>query len=235
LYRQKGVYAKTHGVQGLDKKYKINVFDTDPETVRRYSALHGQMRSIATRSVMGSIVMGTFVLNALAKGKDDDDEEENSYIKNLLATKAGRRFLQKHLPLGLSMLAPYMYGDDDAEILPVLEMFNTYTGGDFDKFDNLRMALKKAKNDEAEKRDVWAKFIGGFLPTYNVNQPEQVVKFWHTLQSGLDKNQTSAVEWDQEVSKDIYTQAEGIWENMTINGLIEAISRGFDNRYIENK
>ena len=49
--------------------------------------------------------------------------------------------------------------------------------------------------------------------------------------SSMNKNITSAVEFDEKVSKEIYKDAEGIFENLFINGSIDTFNRLFDNRY----
>ena len=113
-------------------------------------------------------------------------------------------------------------------------MFNIYTGQDFDRYQNLMQALKKAKTDD-DRNEVWSKFMGNMMMTYNVNQVEQITKFRDAFASAMDSNEISAVEWDEKVSKDIYKQADGIVDNFFINGVFQAVNRfisdGNFNRY----
>jgi len=135
-----------------------NIFAADPEQIKRYAELNGMMKSVFTRTLMGSTAMALFVLNALAKGEDGDDGEDESWFENLMQTKTGRRFIQKFFPVGIAMLTPSFYGDKDKKgeyrIDNILSMFDTYTGKDFDSYVNLRKSLKYAGDDEDERDEV---------------------------------------------------------------------------------
>lgn len=172
---------------------------------------------------MGSTLMAAFI----AKASMDDDDEEEGFIQNLLKTKMGRRFLQKHLPLGVAMLSPYVYGGNTAKdnaLDRVLTMVDTYTGKDFESYGNLRKSLKFAKTDE-ERNEVWGKFWGNLFTTYNVNQPEQLIKFRDAIESAFDTDEIRDVEENEKRSKELYQEIDSFIDGFLINGAISAAQR----------
>lgn len=202
-----------------------DIFNANPEDVKRYAEFNGLMKSVVTRATMGSIAMAAFIAKGLAEGHDEDDED---WFSNLMATKTGRRFIQKHLPMGIAMSASAIYGNGkDNNMDMVFNMLDTYTGKDFDNYKNLRTSLKYAKTED-DRKEVWAKFWGNLWTTYNVNQPEQIIKLKDVFQSAYDKDKIKTVEENERIAKEIYTSIDGIVDGFLINGAIDAFRRGFD-------
>lgn len=214
--------------QALSKSGSPDLFSATPDEIKRYSELHGMMRSVYTRAIMGSIVMAAFIAYILAERAGDDDEEEEAigWFANLMKTTSGRRFIQKHFPLAISMVAPFYYKSDKKQdpLNRVFDMMEAYAGTDFNSFTNLRKGLKYAKTDE-DVAEVWGKYFGNMATTYNVNQPEQFLKFKDVIDSGLDSEKISDVEENQDKSKQIYKSVEGFWEAFFLNGMIDALTR----------
>jgi len=223
------------------KQYEVHnpgssdIFNANPEDVKRYAEFHGLMKSVVTRATMGSIAMAAFITKGLAEGHDDDDE---SWFSNLMQTKSGRRFIQKHLPMGIAMSASAIYGNGkDNNLDMVFNMLDTYTGKDFDTYKNLRTSLKYAKTED-ERAEVWGKFWGNLWTTYNVNQPEQIIKLKDVFQSAYDSDKIKTVEENEKISKEIYKNIDGIVDGFLVNGAIDAFRRGIDpeqnvNRFIK--
>lgn len=210
------------------KQYNINnpssgdIFNANPEDVKRFAEFNGLMRSIVTRATMGSLAMAAFIAKGLAEGHDDDDE---NWLSNLMKTKSGRRFIQKHLPMGLAMSTSAIYGNGKDNNLDMLfNMLDTYTGKDFDTYKNLRTSLKYAKTDE-ERNEVWGKFWGNLWTTYNINQTEQITKLKDVFQSAYDSDKIKTVEENEKIAKDVYKNVDGIVDGFLINGAIDALQR----------
>lgn len=210
------------------KQYNINnpgsgdIFNANPEDVKRFAEFNGLMRSIVTRATMGSLAMAAFIAKGLAEGHDDDDEE---WLSNLMKTKSGRRFIQKHLPMGLAMSTSAIYGNGKDNNLDMLfNMLDTYTGKDFDTYKNLRTSLKYAKTDE-ERSEVWGKFWGNLWTTYNINQAEQITKLKDVFQSAYDSDKIKTVEENEKIAKEVYKNVDGIVDGFLINGAIDALQR----------
>lgn len=198
-----------------------DIFNGNPEEVKQYAMLNGLSKSIYTRAIMGSTVMAAFITKAMIQGHDDDDE---GWFSNLMETKSGRRFIQKHLPLGVALAAPAIYGNGkDNELDLVFNMLDTYTGRDFDSYGNLRTSLKYAKGEE-ERSEVWAKFWGNMSTTYNTNQLEQITKLQDVLGS-MNTGKIKTVEENEKISKEIYKNIDGIMDGFLINGAIDAFRR----------
>lgn len=206
-----------------------DIFNGNPEDIKRYAELHGIMRSITTRAIMGSAAMAAFITKALISKGDDDNKETQDWFANLMATKTGRRFIQKHLPLGIAMAGSMIYKNNpnDHAIDKAFDMLDTYTGKDFETYGNLRKSFKFAKTD-AQRNEVLGKFFGNLVTTYNVNQPEQMVKFIDVVKSMFDSDKISDVKENEAISKEVYKSAEGIIDNFLINGAIDAVRRSAD-------
>lgn len=203
-----------------------DVFNANPEQVKRYAELHGLMRSVYTRAIMGSSLMAAFITKALMQAEPDDEDKE--WLANLMKTKTGRRFIQKHLPLGLAMATPALYGNGkDNQLDMVLDMLDTYTGQDFDSYKNLRSSLNKAKSDD-EKEEVWAKFMGNLWTTYNINQVEQIEKLKDVIHSAYDTGEIKTVQQNESISKQIYKSVDGIMDGFLINGAIDGLGRAMN-------
>lgn len=210
------------------KQYNINnpgsgdIFNANPEDVKRFAEFNGLTKSIVTRATMGSLAMAAFIAKGLAEGHDDDDEE---WLSNLMKTKSGRRFIQKHLPMGLAMSTSAIYGNGKDNNLDMLfNMLDTYTGKDFDTYKNLRTSLKYAKTDE-ERNEVWGKFWGNLWTTYNINQAEQITKLKDVFQSAYDSDKIKTVEENEKIAKEVYKNVDGIVDGFLINGAIDALQR----------
>lgn len=202
-----------------------DIFNANPEDVKRYAEFNGLMKSVVTRATMGSIAMAAFIAKGLAEGHDEDDEE---WFSNLMETKSGRRFIQKHLPMGIAMSASAIYGNGkDNNLDMVFNMLDTYTGKDFDTYKNLRTSLKYAKTED-DRKEVWGKFWGNLWTTYNVNQPEQIIKLRDVFQSAYDKDKIKTVQENEQIAKEIYTNIDGIVDGFLVNGAIDAFRRGLD-------
>lgn len=239
LKKQKERYVRKH--PGAD-----NVFTASPDEIKGYAELHGMMRSVFVRASMGSIVMAAFIAKAILENGDDDDDDDKeaeNWLYNLMQTKSGRRFIQKHLPLGISLVAPSLYHSESEKerdkIEAVLEMVQVYTGSDFNTMRNFQQGMKYAKSDE-DKKEVYAKLVGGLWTTYNLTQPEQFIKFKDVVESAMDKKEISTVEENQEISKEIYKSIEGVVDAFMVNGAIDALQRAYNpkekfNRFIKEK
>lgn len=218
-----GVLRYQRNSWATDHPGSNDIFNANPEDVKKYAEFNGLMRSVFTRAIMGSTVMAAFIAKAIAEGHDDDDE---GWFSNLMKTKTGRRFIQKHLPMGIAMSAPALYGNGkDNSLDMVFNMLDTYTGQDFDSYKNLRKSLSMAKNNEDERNEVWAKFWGNMITTYNINQPEQIIKLKDVFQSAHDSDKIKTVEENEKISKEIYKNIDGIVDGFLINGAIDAFLR----------
>lgn len=225
-------------LKGQSKQYlnvnpgSDNIFNGNPEEVKKYAELHGLAKSIFTRAVMGSTIMAAFIAKALV---DDNDDEDDDWFANLMKTKTGRRFIQKHMPLAVAMSAPALYESKDKEsgMDRVFNMLETYTGKDFDTYTNLRQSLKYAKTED-DRKEVLAKFFGNLWTTYNVNQAEQVVKMIDVMKSASDSDNIKTVEENEKTAKDVYKSIDGVVDGFLINGAIDAFSRGMQNRFLKD-
>jgi hypothetical protein len=215
LYRQRNNYLK-------DNPDSNDIFNANPEDVKRFAEFNGLLKSIMTRAIMGSKVMSAFIIKGLTEGHDDDDEE---WLSNLMKTKSGRRFIQKHLPMGVAMATAATSNDKKGNTLDmILNMFDTYTGKDFDTYKNLRTSLNYAKTDE-ERNEVWGKFLGNLWTTYNINQVEQITKLKDVFQSAYDSDKIKTVEENEKIAKEVYKNVDGIVDGFLINGAINALQR----------
>lgn len=219
------------------EKGGADIFGADPDLLKKYTELHGMMRSAFVRTLMGTAAMAGFILKAYKPKPEDDDEEvqeDDNWISRLMKTKTGQRFLQKHFPLVISMLAPALYKgapkDKDHFIDRVFKMIDVYTGTDFNTFTSLKKGLDFAKTDE-DRDEVWAKFVSSLTPGFNVNQGEQIIKFQDAVSSMFDKKNIRKVQNDEEITKRVYKSVEGVMEAFWLNGVFEAITRPDYNRY----
>jgi hypothetical protein len=215
-----------------------DVFNADPEIIKKYAELNAITKSITTRATMGSLAMAAFIAKALIGGVGSDDDDSEDWFHNLMKTKTGRRFAQKHLPIGIALTAPLFYQKkgkaSDTQLTMMADMFDVYTGKDFSAYSNLMRSLKYAKTDE-ERHDVWSKFAGGMVTSYNVNQPEQTIRFLDAINGIFDKNKIGVIKDNEEISKEIYKQTEGVVDNFLINGAIDAIRRTIDEHQHYNR
>lgn len=205
-----------------------DVLKGDPNDVKRYAEMSGMARSIAARTIVGSTALAMFILKNW--GYDDEDDNKDDGLANLMQTKTGRRLMQKHLPMAVNLAAACIYESGDSKKSNALDnfmqAFSTYTGKDFDAYSNLMTGLKYAKTDD-DKKEVWVKAMGSMLPTYNLNQAEQLTKFKDVAGSFFDKDKISDVQANQEVSKEMYKSVEGMMDAYFVNGGVDAMQRFF--------
>jgi hypothetical protein len=225
LQSQRNQYVK-------DNPNAANIFEADPEQIKRYAELHGLMRSAFTRTIVGSAVMAGFILSAMAKGDDDDEEEVEGFIANLMKSRSGRALMQKFLPVAVAMLAPFLYEDEKGRkgLANVIEMLVNYLGTEAGSWGTFLRNIKKAKTEEDYNKTLGA-LAGGTLPTYNVNQAEQIQKFVDVMKSAMDSKKLEDVENDEEITRDIYRETEGFIDNLFRSGIIDAVTRPDFNRY----
>jgi hypothetical protein len=190
------------------------------------------MRSAFTRTIVGSAVMAGFILSAMAKGDDDDEEEVEGFIANLMKSRSGRALMQKFLPVAVAMLAPFLYEDEKGRkgLANVIEMLVNYLGTEAGSWGTFLRNIKKAKTEEDYNKTLGA-LAGGTLPTYNVNQAEQIQKFVDVMKSAMDSKKLEDVENDEEITRDIYRETEGFIDNLFRSGIIDAVTRPDFNRY----
>lgn len=210
-----------------------DIFTANAEQYRRYSELNGQIRAIAARSIMGSMA----IMGIVAKATFDDDDED-SLFSNLLETKSGQGLITKLMPMGVALVSPFLYSDDDKgkktwEIFK--NMVGRYTGQGVGKqAEYLTRDLSKAR-DANDYGMALAGFFNSYIPTFNINQGEQITRFIHDVGSAFDTSKISEVEWDERVSKDIYRDAETIMDKILINGAIDAIRRSLSSDEVYNR
>lgn len=214
-----------------------NLFKAEPGDIRKYSEYHNLIRSMVVRASLGTLMIGGFIAKRLLH--DDDDDEE--WVSNLMQTKSGRRMLQKYLPLGVNIAASFVYDVNDKKLDTrmerLIDVLSNTTGQNFDKWAGLRSSMLRAKTDE-DRQMALANYFGSSLPTMNINQPEQITKFWTTLNSAFDKEYVSEVKKDEAISKAIYKQQEDAVDAILTNGAIDAFRRIFSsdekyNRFID--
>lgn len=210
-----------------------NLFKAEPGDIRKYSEYHNLIRSMVVRASLGTLAIGGFIAKKLLH---DDDEDDNEWVSNLMQTKSGRRMLQKYLPLGINIAASFLYDVKDkkldSEMERLMEVLSNTTGQNFDKWAGLKTSMLRAKTNEDRQKAV-ANYFGSSLPTMNINQPEQITKFWTTLNSAFDKEYVSEVKRDEAISKLIYKQQEDAVDAILTNGAIDAFRRVFssDEKY----
>ena len=73
--------------------------------------------------------------------------------------------------------------------------------------------------------------LGSFSPTFNINQPEQITKFWDETNSFFDESEIRTVEQNEKISRDAYKNIDGVVDAFLINGAIESISRMVEGNY----
>jgi hypothetical protein len=205
-----------------------NIFKAEPGDIRRYAEYHNLVRSMVVRASMGTLAIGAFVAKKLSD--DEDDEEDKGWVSNLMQTKSGRRMLQKYLPLGINVAASLLYDVKDkkmdTKMERLLDVLSNTTGQSYDKWTNVKTAISRAKKD-GDVYKAAASYFGGSLPTLNINQAEQITKFYTTLQSAIDADYVSEVKKQEEISKAIYKQQEDWVDALMTNGAIEAFQRWF--------
>lgn len=209
-----------------DNPNAANIFKGEPGDIRRYAEYHNLMRSMVARSLMGTTAILGFIAKKLLD--DDDDEKDNSWIDNLMQTKSGRQMINKFLPMGVVIAANIMYDVKDKRLDSKMErMLNALgeiTGRSYDSWSSLKSSLNKAKTGEDEK-EALAKFFGNQLPTFNINQGEQLERFLTTLQSATDRKHIRDVKKDEAIAKKVYKDTEDWIDGLLINGSIDAIRR----------
>lgn len=212
-----------------------DITKADPGDIRKYAQFHNLARSITLRAAMGTLAIGGFITAKLLRGDDDEDE---SFIANLMQTKSGRRLLQKYLPLGINAAAAAMYDVNDPNFDTMMERLmdvaGNVTGTTFNKWEALKGAMRKAKTAEGRQEAI-ASALGSTVPTFNLNQGEQITKFGRVLRSAVDKEYINEVQEDEEISKAIYKEAEGFLETLLVNGSIDVFRRIADEERKYNR
>jgi hypothetical protein len=215
-----------------DNPDAADVFKADPGDIRKYAEYHNLIRSMVARASMGSIAIFGYILSQM--GSDDEDE---TFVTNLMQTKSGRRLLQKYAPMGLNMAMALLHDVDDKKLdnrwKRVYSVLSNTTGTSYDNWQNLKTALERAKNDKDAFTAV-GRILGSTMPTVNLNQHEQITRFITTLESGFDRSGIRDVKRDEATASAIYKSAEDMFDSYTTNGLIEFILRGGKNRYSGN-
>lgn len=206
----------------------------DPEKIRQYNQVHQMYRSIITRATLGTMGMVGVILSYL--GADDDDEDE-SLFNNLMQTKSGRKLIARWVPMGaaiaISSLEEIEDRNYDTKMERAFDYLSQVTGKRYDTWESLKKSIGRVKEDE-DYGVIAAQVLGSFF-SVNLNQDEQVTKFYHTLQSGLDASYIDVVNNDEEISKNTYKDAETAMDAFLINGVFDKMMRikkeGKSNRY----
>ena len=223
----------------VDNRGASDVFSGEPGDIRKYSELHNLARSMVVRAAMGTLAIGAFISKRLFW--DDDDEEDDTWVSNLMQTKSGRRFLQKYMPLGMNAAAAFVYGVDDKKLDTkferLMEVLANTTGTSYDRWGNFRSSITRSKSEDDVLKAIGS-YLNSSIPTININQAEQITKFAHVLQSAVNKDNISQVEKDEAITKAIYKETETWIDAIMVNGAIDAFQRIADNdkrfnRYIE--
>lgn len=206
-----------------------DITQAEPGEIRKYSELHNLMRSMVVRAAMGTIAIGGFIAKKLFW---DDDDEDDTWVSNLMQTKSGRRFLQKYLPLGMNAAAAMVYEVNDKKLDTrferLMEILANTTGTNYDRWSSFRSSLNRAKRGEDVGKAIGS-YLNNSLPTVNINQAEQITKFGRVLKSAVDKEGISDVKRDEEISKAIYNETETWVDAILVNGAIDAFMRIADN------
>lgn len=227
-------------IKNKAKENVADVFAADPGDIRKYAEAHQLMRSMIARATIGTLV----TLGFIAKYMLDDDDDE-TWIGNLLQTASGRRLVQKTLPVGVNIAAATLYDINDkkmdSKMERLLELAGNITGQRYNTWESIKMAVNKVTK-EGEAGEAIGGIVGNKLsPTANINQAEQVTKFWNVLKSAYDKKYINDVQRDEEISKLIYKQQEGFVDAFLTNGGIDAFGRwigvreGGANRFSNDK
>lgn len=205
-----------------------DVFKGDPGDIRKYAEYHNLVRSMVVRATMGSLAIAAW---AVFGGGDSDDDD---FITNLMQTKSGRRLLQKYAPMGLNMAFAIMYDVDDPKFDTwwerTLDVLGNTTGNSYDSWSNLKTQVSRAKSDQNRFRALGSVF-SGLTPTFNINQAEQLTKFFTTLESGFNRDAIKDVKRNEAIASQVYKDAETFGEAWLVNGIIDFIARGGKNRY----
>lgn len=206
-----------------------DVFKAEPGDIRKYAEFHNLMRSMVVRAAMGTMVIGSFITKRLL---EDEEEDDTDWVRNLMQTRSGRRVLQKYMPLGVNIAASFLYDVDDPKMNSKMErlfdVLSNTTGQSYDKWASLKTSVGRMKNNEDIGKAI-SSFVGSSLPTFNINQAEQITKFGTTLQSALNEKNISEVKRQEKISKIIYKQTEDWVDAAMTNGAIEAIGRALDS------
>lgn len=219
--------------------HAADISKAEPGDIRKYAEYHHLMRSMILRATMGTLAIGGFITAKLTG--DDDDEDDNSFIANLMQTQSGRRLLQKYLPLGMNVAAFTLYDVKDKKMNTKMErlidLIGNTTGQTYDSWSTIKTSMQRAKTQD----DAWkaaATYFGSAVPTLNINQAEQIEKFTDVLNSAVNEKGISEVKRNEKISREIYKQAEDVIDVIGTNGAIEAMGRIFDkeekfNRFIK--
>lgn len=207
------------------EKMGNDVFKGEPGDIRKYAEFNGLARSMAVRAAMGTFAMAAYILSKVLSG---DDEEDNGPIHNLMQTKSGRRMASKFLPMGTAAAAYALSDIDDPKLDKwyerSLEHLANVTNKNYDEFGSFRSSIERAK-DSDDLNKATMKVLGNYLPTINLNQDEQLTKFYTTLQSAFNGDKIQSVKDQESVSKQVYKDAEDWMDALLINGGIDKVRR----------
>lgn len=211
----------------------VSGFEGDPDAVRKYNQAHQMVRSMVVRATMGSLAMAGTLAYYLSM---DDEDEEETFLNNLMQTATGRKLIARFVPLAASSIVLTM-GDVkdkklDSKMERLMEFLSQVSGKKYDSWEGLKQGVTRAK-DEDDYKTALAQYISGFF-SININQDEQVTRFYHTLQSALDPSYISEVQEDEKISKDVYKSINNAQDAILINGAIDKVKRiseGQPNRY----
>lgn len=217
------------------EKTGADIYKAEPGDIRKYAEFNGLARSMAVRASMGTLAMASYIIAKMASGDDDDD----GVITNLMQTKSGRRMVSKFLPMASAMVAYGLTDIDDKNLDTwyerTMDYLSNVTNKNYDEFGSFRTSLQRAKSTD-DVAMATTKVLGNYLPTINLNQDEQLTKFFTTLQSAFNQDKISTVKEQEDISKQIYRDAEDWMDALMINGGIDKIRRisspdGKSNRF----
>lgn len=200
----------------------------DSDKLIKYYHLKQMYKAVMARAIMGT-ALSAMVAMYLLKGSGDDDEY--TWVENLLSTKSGRRLLTKETTLGMAIAAIISSRNTETDFDEMSERIGLLTetmGGN--KASIVSKLMRDLKNSKSEEDD--QKAIGDALKNLtvqgNLNQGEQITQFANTLESAFSGD-TQNVLQDEATSKQIYKEMEGFVDGFMGNGMINSLQRIYSN------
>jgi len=194
------------------------------------------------RAILGTTAMliyaSPYILKALG-GDDDDDDKKllfQDVVDNLYKTKAGVRFINKHFPLSLAVMAHALVNSDDVrhdDWNKLSEFINTHA----DLLPSISMLQETLENPKISSERKKLAVISFVSNSYNMNisQEEQLSRFIHVLKSASSNDGVMSVERDAEISREAYYNMETLQDYLIGQGAIQQLKRWDDETQARNR
>lgn len=217
---------KIKDTRGLDTMSSMD--SDDLATVTKHMNL---AKEYMTRAILGTTAMMLYGLSMWG----DDEEEKGIYdeaLNNLYKTKSGRRFINKFLPIGLSIMAIFDAESDDAR-QNKWNRFADIATTHLDMLsgiDGFMETIKNPKIPNDKKVDALISLISNSYSA-NISQNEQITRFKHILESIKKDDGIVKVITDEQIAREAYMGVEDIWDIIIGQGAIRQMQRWNDGQF----